>query len=80
MSCQYPYYLMRKNDGKAELPVCTDEFNYHRFEHIHVNWDGCFEVGTMRKYASGGKYEFKELYEKEWAKEEEKLKEEHPRQ
>lgn len=80
LSCQYPYHLMRQNDGKAELPVCTDEFNYHRFEHIHVSWDGCFEVGAMRKYASGGKYEFKELYEKEWKKEEEKLKEGHPRQ
>jgi hypothetical protein len=77
---QYPYYLMRKNDREAELPICTDEVNYHLFEHIHVSWDGCFEVGTMRKYASGGKYEFKELYEKEWAKEEERLKEEHSRQ
>lgn len=76
---QYPYYLMGQIDEETELPICTDEFNYHFFNHIHVNWDGCFEVGTMRKCASGGKYVFKELYERAWEKEEEKLKEKHPR-
>lgn len=80
LSCQYPYHLMRANEAKAVLPVCTDEFNYHRFEHIHVRWDGLFEVGLMRKLASGGEYKYKKLYEKKWEKEEEKLRQEHPRQ
>lgn len=76
---QYPYYLMKANDGKGVLPVCTDEMNYHKCEHIHVRWDGLFEVGLMRKHASGGKYEYKELYEKEWVEEEKRIKENHPR-
>ena len=70
---------MKPNETKAILPVSTDEFNYHRFEHIHVKWDGLFEVGLMRKLASGGEYKYKKLYEKEWEKEEEKLRQEHPR-
>lgn len=45
LECQYPYYLMKENDTQAVLPVCTDELNYHRFDHIHVRWDGLFEVG-----------------------------------
>lgn len=43
----YPYYLMKENDAKAVLPICTDELNYHRYDHIHVRWDGLFEVGLM---------------------------------
>ncbi|PJI06553.1 MULTISPECIES: hypothetical protein [Clostridium] len=76
---QYPYYLMKANDKKAVLPLCTDELNYHKYEHIHVRWDGLFEVGLMRKYASGGTYEYKELYEKEWKREEKRIMEKHPR-
>lgn len=76
---QYPYHLLQPDESEAVLPICTDEINYHRFEQIHVQWDGLFEVGTMRKMASGGKYKYKELYEKEWKKEEENLKQQHPR-
>jgi hypothetical protein len=36
-------------------------------------------VGLMRKYASGGTYEYKESYEKEWVEEEKRIKEKHPR-
>ena len=79
LSCQYPYCLLKATETKTVLPVCTDEFNYHQFEHIHVKWDGLFEVGLMRKLASGGKYQFKELYEREWEKEEENIKQQHPR-
>lgn len=79
LSYQYPYYLMKANEKKATLPVCTDEINYHHFEHVHVKWDRLFEVGLMRKLASGGEYQYKKLYEKEWKKEEEKLRQEHPR-
>ena len=79
LSCQYPYCLMKATETKTVLPVCTDEFNYHQFEHIHVKWDGLFEVGLMRKLASGGKYQYKELYEREWEKEEENIKQQHPR-
>ncbi len=66
---QYPYYLMNENETKAVLPICTDELNYHRFDHIHVRWEGLFEVGLMRKYANGGNYEYKELYERAWKEE-----------
>lgn len=76
---QYPYYLMKANDNKAVLPQCTDEQNYHIFEHIHVCWDRLFEVGLMRKYASGGRYKYKELYEKEWIEEEKRIREKHQR-
>ena len=79
LSCQYPYHLLRPDETTAVLPICTDESNYHHFEQIHVRWDGLFEVGTMRKLASGGRYQYKELYEKEWEKEEERLKQKHPR-
>lgn len=79
LECQYPYHLLKKGEKQAILPVCTDELNYHRFDHIHVKWDGLFEVGLMRKYASGGKYEYKELCEKEWLEEEKKISKEHPR-
>ena len=79
LECQYPYYLLKANDKNAILPLCTDELNYHKFEHIHVRWDGLFEVGLMRKYASGGKYKYKEVYEKEWIEEEKIIKEKHPR-
>lgn len=79
LSCQYPYYLMKANEDKAILPICTDELNYHKFQLIHVRWDGLFEVGLMRKLASGGKYQYKELYDKEWEKEEEIIKQQHPR-
>lgn len=78
LSCQYPYCLIKATETKTVLPVCTDEFNYHQFEHIHVKWDGLFEVGLMRKLASGGKYQYKELYEREWEKEE-NIKQQHPR-
>lgn len=47
---------------------------YHTFGEVHVRWDGLFEVGLMRKLASGGEYKYKNLYEKEWEKEEEKLR------
>lgn len=76
LSCQYPYHLMKAGEIKAQLPVCTDEFNYHNFEHIHVKWDRLFEVGLMRKFASGGEYKYRDLYEKEWEKEEQKLRQE----
>ena len=79
LSYQYPYHLLKADEGKAKLPVCTDEFNYHQFEHVNVKWDGLFEVGLMRKLASGGEYKYKNFYEKEWEKQEEKLRKEHPR-
>lgn len=71
--------LLNVNETKAQLPVCTDEINYHEVGQIHVKWDGLFEVGLMRKIASGGEYKFKNSYEKEWEKEEIKLRQEHPR-
>ena len=70
---------MKENDAKAVLPICTDELNYHRFDHIHVRWDGLYEVGLMRRYASGDNYEYKESYERAWKEEEKKIKNEHPR-
>ena len=79
LKCQYPYYLMNASDKKATIPICTDELNYHKFEHIHVKWDGLFEVGLMRRCASGGTYEYKKSYEKEWIAEEKRIREEHPR-
>ena len=79
LECQYPYCMLKEKEQKATLPMCTDEFNYHHFEHIHVRWDGLFEVGLMRKYASGGRFEYKEQYEKEWAEEEKKISKQHPR-
>lgn len=79
LSCQYPYYLMTPTDKIGEIRLCTDELNYHREEFIHVTWDLLFEVGTMRKLASGGTYKSKELYDKLLAKEEEKIINENPR-
>lgn len=79
LSCQYPYHLMKAEESRAVLPVCTDEMNYHCFEQIHVKWDGLFEVGLMRRLASGGQYKYMESFEKEWIKEEERFRKEHPR-
>lgn len=79
LSYQYPYHLMKSEETRAVLPVCTDEINYHCFDQIHVKWDGFFEVGLMRRLESGGEYAYKQSYEKEWEKEEEKLREEHKR-
>ncbi len=79
LECTYPYYLMNPDDDVAELPVCTDELNYFKFEHIHVKWDGLLEVQLMRKLASGGRYEYKELIGKEWEEEEKRISEKHPR-
>lgn len=79
LKCQYPYYLMTSSENKAVIPVCTDELNYHKFEHIHVSWDGLFEVGTMRKLASGGEYKYKQLYEEAWIEEEKNIANNHPR-
>lgn len=76
---QYPYYLMKANDKKAILPLCTNEVNYNIYENIHVSWDGLFEVGQMRKLASGGKYNYKELIENKWKEEEKKIREKYPR-
>ena len=79
LRCQYPYSLLKSGEAKTVLPICTNEFNYYRFEYIHVRWDGIHEVGLMRKLASGGKHQYKEQYEKEWEKEEDNLKKDHPR-
>ncbi len=79
LKCQYPYYLMNSSENKAVISICTDELNYHRFEHIHVKWDGLFEVGTMRKLASGGEYKYKKLYEEAWIEEEKNIAKSHPR-
>lgn len=76
---QYPYSMMSEENEKIVLPICTDEVNYHQFVHIHVRWDGLFELGLMRRLANGGNYKYKEIYEKEWVKEEKKIIEEHPR-
>lgn len=76
---QYPYYLMKASDKKAILPLCTNEVNYNIYENIHVSWDGLFEVGQMRKLASGGKYNYKELIENKWKEEEKKIREKYPR-
>lgn len=76
---QYPYCLLKAEETHTVLPICTDELNYHHFAHIHVKWDGLFEVGTMRKYASGGKYPLIEQYKDEWPKVEEQIIQEHPR-
>lgn len=76
---QYPYSLLTHNDPRASLPICTNEINYHQFEQIHVNWDGLNEISLMRKLACGGKYSHKENFEKEWVKEEQVLRGEHPR-
>lgn len=80
LKCQYPYTLFSKEENVATLSLCTDESNYHRFEQIHVSWDGLFEVGRMRKLAtpdSAKKY-LQQLQEA-WKEEEKRLKEEHPR-
>lgn len=70
---------MKAAEQTAILPVCTDEMSYFHFEHIHVSWDGLFEVGRIRKLASGESLRYKEQLEKEWEKEEEILKRSHPR-
>lgn len=76
---QYPYALLSDVNPRILLPICTNEMNYHRFEQIHVSWDGFFEVETMRKLASGGRYIFKETADKEWENEEAIIAKEHPR-
>lgn len=70
---------MNEAESRPVLPICTDKLNYHRFDHIHVRWDGLFEVGLMGKYASGGNYKYKELYERAWKEEEKKIKDVHSR-
>lgn len=70
---------MKASDKKAILPLCTNEVNYNIYENIHVSWDGLFEVGQMRKLASGGKYNYKELIENKWKEEEKKIREKYPR-
>lgn len=79
LECQYPYCMLKAGNTTVTLAKCTDEFNYHHFEHIHVRWDGLFEVGVMRKYASGGNFKYKDEYEKKWDEEEQKIIDEHPR-
>lgn len=79
LKSQYPYAFLENTGSKAILPVCTDEVNYHRFEYIHVNWDGINEVQIMRKLASGGQYKFKEFAENEWKKEENNIAQKNPR-
>ena len=76
---QYPYALLNNTNTPVLLPICTNEINYHRFEHIHVAWDGLFEVEQMRILASGGRYNFKERVEKEWKSEEADIAKKHPR-
>ena len=77
---QYPYKFLTESSEKTILPICTDELNYHRIEHIHVNWDVIKEVQIMRKLASGGEYKFKKEVEKEWQIEEKNIAKKHPRQ
>ena len=79
LECQYPYCMLKAGNTTVTLAKCTDEFNYHHFEHIHVRWDGLFEVAVMRKYASGGNFKYKDEYEKKWDEEEQKIIDEHPR-
>lgn len=52
---QYPYHILQAHEHSAKLPLCTDEVNYHQFNHIHIQWDGLFEVGRMRRIASEGR-------------------------
>ena len=49
--CRCLYRIMRGDEGKAVLSVCTDEVNHCHFEHIHVIWVGLFEVERIRKLA-----------------------------
>lgn len=79
LNYQYPYALLNNTCKSTTLPICTDEVNYHKFDHIHVNWDGLLEVQTMRKLASGGKYTYKEAADVEWKKEEDDIAKKHPR-
>ena len=74
----YPYTLLSK-DGKSKISICTDENNYFNLPMVHVRWDLSNQSGTMRRLASGGSYSYKELYEKEWKKEEEKIAQSRPR-
>ena len=76
---QYPYALLSDTNPSVSLPICTNEINYHKFDHIHVNWDGLFEVETIRRLASGGRYTFKESADIEWEREEETIAKKHPR-
>lgn len=76
---QYPYALLNNTNTPVLLPICTNEINYHGFDHIHVKWDGLFEVEKMRKLASSGRYVFKERAEIEWKSEETDIAKEHPR-
>ena len=78
LSCQYPHTLFKSDRLVATLEVCTDELNYHHFGHVHVKWDGLFEVGRMRKLAMG-EYEFKDKIDQLWKLEEKRLKKEHSR-
>ena len=75
----YPYALLNNTDQNIILPICTNEINYHKFDHIHVKWDGLFEVEQMRKLASEGLYTFKENADVKWQKEETSLAKKHPR-
>lgn len=75
---QYPYAILDKS-GRAILPVCTDEINYHHIEQIHVCWDLINEVQTMRKISNPEQYIAKIELEKAFEKEEEKIAKENPR-
>ena len=79
LECQYPYHLMKAEETKAVLPICTDESNYHHFEHIHVRWDGLFEVGLMRNMQVEESLYIRKNMKNEWVKEEQKIITEHPR-
>lgn len=76
---QYPYEFLNDTGTSLALPICTDEINYHVFYHIHVTWDGLFEVETMRKLSCGSKYIYKKSAEVKWKKEEENIAKKHPR-
>ena len=76
---QYPYAFLSDSNPSILLPICTNEINYHRFDQIHVKWDGLCEVEIMRKLASGGLYAFKETADIKWKREEAEIAKKHPR-
>ena len=80
LACRYPYHLLCADETSAVLPVCTNAYNYHSIELINVKWDRLFEIGILQRWANGESYLYKEFYEKEWKKEEEAIRQAHPRQ
>lgn len=78
---QYPYTVLKSDCSIVKVERCTDEFSYHQFGIVNVNWGKGMldEITAMRRLSENSNNAYLKKMNLAWKEEEKRLAQEHPR-